>query len=136
MNLLNCPFCGGNKQIFRNDHPENQWQITWWVSCACGIKGNRRNSEQEAAEAWNKRAQVKLEYIEQNFDGWSDRDRSINICLGRVLVGEIIKFKETGLWNWYNHIQGGCEYAIRIESYDQAKADCEASVRKSLEELI
>lgn len=51
--LKPCPFCGGEA--------ERQWGINpkpiYWVECTeCGIEGVVCLSEEEAIEAWNRRA--------------------------------------------------------------------------------
>lgn len=50
--LKNCPFCGGEAHI--------EFSYVWWgyfVSCTvCGATQENYDKEEEAIEAWNRRA--------------------------------------------------------------------------------
>ena len=57
-NLLPCPFCGLKPR--RVDYEDfDGFGEVWAVFCdGCGIAGHQGPTEQEAADAWNKRAPV------------------------------------------------------------------------------
>lgn len=59
-NLLPCPFCGGEAEIFDYD-PENEvgFHEPYTVQCSnqCCCLGKDFRTREEAAEAWNRRAQ-------------------------------------------------------------------------------
>ena len=44
-----CPFCGGEAEVFR------QYSSWWFMCCACGSTGPRRQSLREATAAWDSR---------------------------------------------------------------------------------
>ena len=53
--LKPCPFCGGDA-IIHNFKPVHEKRL-WYISCHdCGIEQTNYLSEQEAIEAWNRRA--------------------------------------------------------------------------------
>ena len=68
--LKPCPFCGGEAKPFDNEHEhieidENGAYVdmvfdeadAYWVECmVCGAMGSSKNTFNEAAEAWNRRA--------------------------------------------------------------------------------
>ena len=62
MELLPCPFCGGEATF---DHDDNGWN---WISCGkCGVSTNCRTHTMEdchrlLAEQWNRRV--------KQFDAW------------------------------------------------------------------
>jgi hypothetical protein len=85
--------------------------------------------EQAAADAWNRRQSVKLEWRE----GYtSNSHETHSLYLGKLSVGSVSRHDDTNIW--FDEIGGsGAQYANTV---DQAKTDCEASVRASLGELI
>lgn len=55
MNLLPCPFCGGQASLYWEDNREC---IPCWIECDhinCNGRGPTRETTQEAIDAWNKR---------------------------------------------------------------------------------
>ncbi len=49
--LRECPFCGGEASVYSDG-----WRVWFGVSCMCGQHTNDFRTEQEAIEAWNRRA--------------------------------------------------------------------------------
>lgn len=55
--LLCCPFCGNLKPYL---HSNRVWKISessiWCDLGGCGARGPKKDTDQEAIEAWNRRA--------------------------------------------------------------------------------
>jgi Lar family restriction alleviation protein len=55
--LKSCPFCGGKSEIEFDDEPCYHGSTGWYYAkCkVCRAKGSFKNTEKEAANAWNTR---------------------------------------------------------------------------------
>ena len=122
MKLLNCPFCGSNVLAYGLHDQGFGMKCT---NCDVFMPGA---TEQEAADAWNQRA-VKLEWADIYINGELVRS---NLTDGQTLVGSV--FPVGNGWHW--HADGYGRSRGEPLAIDQAKTDCEASVRASLGELI
>lgn len=71
--LKSCPFCGGTNIDCADAGYKTD---VWFVQCDdCGATFPHFDSEQEAKEAWNKRAEVKMKY----WDYMSEEEKS-EVC--------------------------------------------------------
>ena len=118
--LKNCPFCGARASI----KPSDSNFKTYFAECEgeCGARTDYRYTEQEAADAWNKRVLPKLEWRERH---WYE----LQLYLGGIAVGDVLYGNDDETANWSDFIGRQNNDSATVE---QAKQDCEASVRKSM----
>ncbi len=53
--LLPCPFCGGQEVSLHKDSNGYNWSSRFWVSCDCGAHGPDATTDIKGVAAWNRR---------------------------------------------------------------------------------